>query len=252
MNRILTALGVTLCLASAAISAASLADSATARGLEPTLSVQGEAEVRVTADRVSFRLGVETSAEAADQALADNSRSMARVRQVLASAGLQPAEVKTGTFSIQPQWQPRPRQAAADWQPTIAGYQVVNYLEIETGQMEKIGDWIQLATEAGANALGTLQFSLSDPDRYRSEAIMLATRKARGYARSAAEAAEVKLAGISAIQVDGAALLPVSKQHSVGAEMATMRMADAAPAPQVTGGEIEVRASVSLQYHLAR
>ena len=216
--------------------------------VEPTLSVRGEATVKAQADQVEIRIGVQTSAKTAKNALQENSRLMNEVRKQLAREGLEQIEFKTGSFSIHPQWSQRPRQASQDWKAMIVGYVASNHLEVETSKLEKIGEWINAATEAGANNIGQLRFSLQDPDSFRNQAIKLATQKARGYAMAAAEAADVRLVSISAVQVDGASVQPVLRQRSGMMEMAKLQMSDGAMAPQVTAGEIEVRANVSLSY----
>ncbi len=216
----------------------------------PTLSVRGEAVVKVPADKVSFNLGVETIAVSADKALADNNAMMQKVRQQIARQGFTESEYRTGSFSVQPQWQPRPRQAASDWRPKIVSYLVRNQLQVETAQISKVGDLIQAAAEVGANSIGQLNFGLSDPDKYRNQAISRATRKARGYAAAAAEAADINLLSVQTIQVDGAAIAPPQYQHRKMEMM--MSSADAAGSTLVTAGDIEVRASVSISYRLVQ
>ena len=218
--------------------------------LEPTLNVRGEATVEVPADQVGFRVGVETSGKTAAKALQQNSRLMADVRKSLSKEGLDNSELKTGSFSIRPQWTPRPRQSESDWKAKIIGYVVSNHLEIETTKLKKVGEWINVATESGANTIGQLEFGLRNPDEHRNQAIRIATQKARGYALAAAEAAEVELLSVTAIQVDGASIRSLGNQRKSRMEVSMLSMADAPPAPQIVSGEIEVRASVSLSYRI--
>ncbi|OMH25268.1 SIMPL domain-containing protein [Motiliproteus sp. MSK22-1] len=237
----------TLCLFSTLL----FALSAQAENLsEPTLDVRGEATVEVPADQVGFRVGVETSGKTAAKALEQNNRLMSEVRKSLSKEGLSDSELKTGSFSISPQWSPRPRQSEPDWKATIVGYVVSNHLEIETSKLQRVGEWINVATEAGANTIGQLEFGLKNPDEHRNQAIRLATQKARGYALAAAEAAEVELLSVSAIQVDGASIRPMGRMRSSRMEVSMLSTADAPVVPQVVPGEIEVRASVSLSYKI--
>ncbi|MCW8885129.1 MAG: SIMPL domain-containing protein [Motiliproteus sp.] len=212
-----------------------------------TISVRGEAVVEVAADQVVFSISVETVAKTAEKALDQNNRLMSEVRKELLREGLTESEYSTGQFSVMPQWQPRPLQANANWKPKIVGYRVRNQLQIESSRIDNVGQWVQVATEAGANQIGQLRFGLQQPEKYRAKVITEAVRNARGYADAAAMAAEVKIGGLASIQVDGASVRPLMP---VRQERMAMAMADgmAKSAPQVTPGKIEVRSNVSITY----
>jgi hypothetical protein len=217
--------------------------------LPPSLGVQGEAVLRVPADQLRLRLGVITTHDLAEKALDENSRRLERVINALRKVGLDKEEYATGHFSIQPIWEPRPRSGDNNRPPRILGYRVSNSLNIRTGQLHKAGELIQTATEAGANNIGALQFTLADPDSHRAEAIAAATKKGGRFARAAAEAAGVKLEGIISIQVDQARFTPImmSRQRPEQVRLSTM----AAPAaPPIDPDSIEVRATVSLEYRI--
>ncbi|MEH6814622.1 MAG: SIMPL domain-containing protein [Motiliproteus sp.] len=211
-----------------------------------TLSVRGEALIKVRADQVTFSVAAETIGKTAEKALRENNRIMAKVRHNLELEGITPKEYKTSNFSVIPQWLPRPRQADSNWKPVIISYMVRDQLRIESIQLEKIGRWIQVATEAGANKIGQIAFTLKDADQYRAEAIGLAVKKARGYAEAAAMAAGARVGSVSSMQVDGASIQP---QYPVRQERMTMAMSDAPVVPpQITAGDIEVRSNVTVVY----
>lgn len=215
-----------------------------------SLSVRGEAVVKVPADQVKFSVAIETIAKTAEKALKENSQLMAKVRAGLEREGLSKTEVKTNNFSVIPQWLPRPRQSNSNWKPKIVSYMVRNQLRIESSQLEKVGVWMQRATEAGANSIGQVQFGLQDADTHRSEAIALAVKKARVYAEAAANAAGVRIQGVASIQVDGASVQPV---YAARKERMVMALSDAASAPpEITPGNIEVRSNVTLSYLISQ
>lgn len=225
-------------------------NTALAEVVVPSLSVQGSAEIEVPADQVEFRLGVDTSATTADEALDQNSKIMDKVIRRLSQAGLSDQEYQTGRFSINPQWQPRPKNSVSDWRPSIIGYRVSNQLLIKTGQFKLIGEWIAKATEEGANSAGQLHFGLQDADAHRGKAIQLATLRARDYAEQAASAAKLTLKGILAMQVNGAHIQPLLKTQLMNEEMAMVRSASVM-APAIDGGDIKVSANVSVTYEIA-
>lgn len=219
-----------------------------AKDVIPTLSVQGHAEIGVPADQVEFRIGVQSQAGDTETVLTENSRKMDGIIAALKAKGLSDDDFQTGQFSINPQWQSRPKNPPSDWAPTIIGYRANNQIVVTTGEFEKVGDWIAAAAREGANTVGQLRFGLENADAHRSEAITQAVAKAKGYAEAAAEAAGVRLKDVLSIQVNGAHMQPLIRGQVMQAEM-VMAKSDAM-VPAIDPGEIQVNASVSLSYEL--
>lgn len=207
-----------------------------------TVAVSGEGQLQVAADLGLFNLTVESEDREAEAALKANTRAMERVRQALAKQGMEEGEVSTGGFSIRPQWTPRPRAAEPDWRPQIIGYVVSNRLSVETERLDKVGPWIQAATEVGATEVGQLRFSLVDSGAARSRAIAQAVHQARRDAEAASQAAGVELGALQSLRVDGADFRPLQPRM----EMAVRTLG--ADAPSITPGEVEVKARVEMVF----
>src|SRR5690606_25321501 len=94
------------------------------------------------------------------------------------------------------------------------GYQVSAYLRIETASLTKVGEWLQVAVESGASSVNGLSFDLQNPDEHRMKALAKATEQAKTFAKSAADAAGVKLKEITLIEVNGASHSPVAKNNA--------------------------------------
>jgi uncharacterized protein YggE len=210
----------------------------------PHLRVHGEAQLQVPADQLRLSVGVTTQAADADTALARNSTRMRAVEQALRETGLDKKEYRTGHFSVQPQWTPRPRQAPPDWQPTISGFTVSNSFAVVTPKLKLAGPLIEAAVKAGANTVGDLFFDLADPQAARAEAIRQATTVARTRARTLAAAAGVPLGTVLAIALDQAAIRP---QQLQAVRLETMA---AGGEPPMAPGEVTVHAGVTMTYRL--
>ena len=240
-------LGIALCIALTPIGGITQASVPADSQLNPpTLSVRGEARVAVPADKASFSVGVQNRDDQAKNALQENSRRMQRLRKALLKAGVDPKAIQTGAFSVQPQWQPRPRNADADWQPKIIGYQANAQLKIETDQLDKLAEFLQAGIDAGANKIGQLRFSLKDSDEAYQQALQLATRKALQHAQVAADAAGVKLGSVYQMDVDTQS--PRQYEMMQAAPMA--RMAADVAMPVVEPGEIDIHAGVQMLYRI--
>ncbi len=206
----------------------------------PTLTVRGEASLEISADQGQLRLAVVTSAADAETALRRNSEKLGGVEKALAETGLEKGEYRTGQFSIQPQWTRPPDQAGPAWQPTIAGYTVTNSLQITTRKLALLGPLIEAAVKAGANRVEGLVFDLADPAAYRARVIGMATETARREAAALADAAGIRLGPVLSLQLDPAESPPRPMM---------MRLAESAP-PQITPGEVSVRAGVTVVYRI--
>src|SRR4051812_32903834 len=102
-----------------------LATSAVAQTPPPppleTVTVTGTGKAKLTPDRYSFNVGVQTIATTVDDAVRENNQRVADVIAALKKAGATAAEIRTSNFTIFPQ---------QDYQqgklPRINGYQVNN------------------------------------------------------------------------------------------------------------------------------
>jgi uncharacterized protein YggE len=211
------------------------------------LQVRGEALLEVPADEVRLSIGVSTAGKTADVVLQQNSRALKKVETALREAGLETGEYSTGRFSLQPNWSPRPRAAVADWQPEIVGYTATNSLQLRSGKLAQVGNWISVASKAGANEIGQIVFALADPRLHREAALREATANALADARALAEAAGVKLVRVLQLQLDPPGAVPLFTR----AEPAMLRTmaAEAAP-PIVAPDDLQVQAGVSITWQI--
>lgn len=214
----------------------------------PQLTVRGVAVLHVPADQMQLSMGVVTAAVTVEAALDSNTKKMNEVAKALAALGLTKEEYRTGQFQVQPQWEPRPRQPVQNWQPRIIGYTVTNSLNITTQKLALAGGIIEAGVKAGANDIGSISFELADPRTSRAEAIKAATANARADALSFSEAASVRLVRVLVAQLDEAATRPMIVRMDSFGEASFARAAEFAP--EITPGEIAVRASVTLSYQI--
>lgn len=210
-----------------------------------TLSVSGQAELKVAPDLVTIDLGVSTIAATADQAMADNNAAMEQVVGALREMGLTP---KTRQFRLQALWTPRPAQADRDWQAAINGYKVDNSVVVASTDLSLAGAIIGGATAAGANHINGISFGLSQPRQHREAAIKQATQNAASDARSLADAAGQTLVRIINLNLDHSDASPVQLRHQNMLRSAAM--AEDAGAPPLEAADVSVRAAVSMRYEI--
>ena len=88
------------------------------------------------------------------------------------------AVLKTVSYALNPNYQYHPNGG----EPTIEGYTALNVVRVTLDELRKIGAVIDAATQAGANHVQGIQFTLRDQDAVRAEALREAALRARGEA----------------------------------------------------------------------
>ncbi len=201
------------------------------------VSVTGEAVVVSSPDTAILSLAVVTQNASASEAQAENaSRTDAVVRAVRAAAGPS-AEVKTGGYSLQPQY--AYKEGAA---PTITSYVARNNVVVTTGELAKVGAVIDAAARAGANSVDGLSFTLRRDDEARAQALAGATKVALQKAGVIATALGGRVVRIVEVQEAGAVRPPIPLQYD---RMESLKAAQAVTTP-IEPGTLDTRAQVQL------
>lgn len=215
----------------------------------PTLVVSGEARTQAAPDMATLRLGAIVQAEEATAAQEQVSRIMEEAIEAVKALGVAEERIRTADLALYPVYTgppPRPLDGreGGEEEPRIVGFRATNTLAVEMEDLEKIGDVIDAAVEAGANQLQGVEFELRNDLEARSEALRRATRIARAKAEVMAEAAGMSLGDLVEIRESGIHIRPPEPMY--GARMA---MEQAASTP-VQPGQLTVTADVTLVYRL--
>jgi uncharacterized protein len=154
---------------------------ATALAQQPPVSsirVTGDARVTAKPDRVQINIGVTTRAAQSQDAAAQNARQVDTMLAAVRKAAGPTAVLKTISYSLNPNYQYHPNGG----EPTLEGYTAVNVVQVTLDELGKIGAVIDAATQAGANHVQGIQFTLRDQDAVRAQALREAALRARAEA----------------------------------------------------------------------
>ncbi len=200
------------------------------------VSVTGEAVVTSSPDTAILSLAVVTQNASASEAQAENaSRTDAVMRAVRAAAG-SGAEVKTGGYSLQPQF--AYKEGAA---PVITSYVARNSVVVTTSDLTKVGPVIDAASRAGANSVDGLSFTLRRDAEVRAQALVGATKTALEKARVIAGALGGRVVRVVEVQEAGAVRPPIPLQYD---RMESLKTTQAAT--PIEPGTLDTRAQVQL------
>ena len=101
--------------------------------------------------------------------------------------------IKTSDYNANPVY------IYSDNKKRLSSYDVSNRVIIRTKSLDKIGEFIDIATEAGASEIQNLTFSVSNYDSYCDELIGIATKKAYARAQIIAKNLSTNLDGIKSL-----------------------------------------------------
>lgn len=152
-----------------------------------TITVNGEAEVRVVPDEVLVTIGIETLNKDLLKSRADNEE---RLKRILTSAKLNGVEAKyiaTDYVGIEPRY---------EWQNgrnEFVGYTVRRSLVLTLRALAKFDPILTACLEAGANSVQGVQFRTSDLRKHRDQARVLAVKAAFEKATSMAKELNQKI-----------------------------------------------------------
>src|ERR1700722_2780337 len=135
-----------------------------------TIEVDGTGETRTSPDTADLDLAIDTHARTAEEAATSNAALATKVIDALKAKLGDKGKITTGGYSLDPEYDQRPNA-----KPTIIGYNAQNTVTVSTRALNLVGALIDTAIAAGANRVNSLNFSVKDDTKARTEAITIAT-----------------------------------------------------------------------------
>lgn len=205
-----------------------------------TLSISGHGEVTLTPDIAYIYVGVHTENEKAGDAVAENNTNAQAVIDALKRAGIKAEDISTTNFSL---WYSQ--NYDLNGQPTDGKYVVDNTVFITVRDLDKLGDILGTAIEAGANTVNSVSFDVSDKETALAEAREKAVADARAQAEELAGLAEVELGAVHSISMYGGYPGPIYGGKGGGGYAA-----DAGYSVPISPGQFVVSVDVSIVYEI--
>lgn len=168
---------------------------------ERRIVVTGTAEVSAVPDIARLRLGVETQAETAGVALAENATAMRALFAALDGLGVAPEDRQTVRLDLSPVY--RERSGNFEAPSEIIGYRADNLVAVILRDIGALGGAIDAVAASGANRIDGIGFEIAEPDALVDAARADAVRDGRARAELYAGAAGVSLGPVISISERG-------------------------------------------------
>ncbi len=136
------------------------------------MEIEGNGRVDAIPDIAVVTLGVETENKDLTIAQKENAVISAEVIASIKEAGVSEQDIQTVTYQIEPQYD------FIDGKRIFRSFKVTNRFEVTIRQIGNTGQIIDDAVESGANLVGNIGFSLSQPSVYYNKALSNAMKNA--------------------------------------------------------------------------
>jgi uncharacterized protein YggE/predicted secreted protein len=206
-----------------------------------TLSVTGISNAKVSPDRVAISFAVESQEKTAQQATQANAEITTPVIEALKEAGVSESEIGTSYYNVYPiyEYVETPAECIQYGEgdqvqkycpppalkQILVGYKAVNGIAVESAQLDRVGQWIDAAVQAGANRVDYLYFSISSQrqDEIRNDLIAEAVQDARNKAKVALEPLGMEIVDVLSINLDSYPIIYPKRgyEYAAGAPSAT-------------------------------
>jgi len=196
----------------------------------------GEGSVSITPDQAKIQFSVVTQAPTAEAAAAQNATQVTTLLAALRSVLGPQAELKTLSYSVSPNYS-SPRDGTP---PVLIGYTVSNTVEATINDLSLIGRLIDAGIQAGGNRVQGLRFGLRNDVPVRQQALRLATAQAKADADAMAAGLSLRTGAVVSIQ-EGVVVSP---------QPLDVRSLAAAPTTPIETGQIDVRATVTVEFEI--
>lgn len=209
-------------------------------GAPVTISVSGEGKVSAIPDIASLSFGVQTGRQQTAQiAMEKLNGAMNSVMEAVKKVGVEDKDIQTEYLNLSP---------AYDWTDkgqVPRGFEASQSLRVKVRDLDKIADVLSAATNAGANQVGGVSFTIDDPEELQKEARKEAIEDAQKKAVILAEDLGVKLGKLKGFG-EGSYGVPTpmydrAMEYGIGG---------GAAAPVLPAGEQEIRTSITLTYEI--
>jgi uncharacterized protein YggE len=207
-----------------------------------TVTVRGTGTTTAEPDRIRLSMQVMVRGESASSAMTTASQRTREVLDLLLAHGVTGKDIQTTRVAVTPVYDYEKRVQP----PPIVGYSATNDFSaiFKAGSMDKLGEFLDKAVEAGASNFGSLMYESSDERGLLQKALAQAAKDARARAEVLAKELGAGVGRVLTVTETG-----VTTPTPIVHDFVQMEASQRSAAPVMTG-EMEVVAHVDVVFEL--
>jgi uncharacterized protein YggE len=207
-----------------------------------TISVMGEASVKIAPDKADLSINLAGSGKTAVQAKEVSDKKLKSLYSLIKQHDIPESLVETLHSSIQPQYDYR------DGKQKFREYESQQRVTIEIHNLDSIAKFMDDLVVAGVDRVDSLQYGLKDDAGAKQDALVKALHQAQTKAAALAEVVGSTLGKAHSVAEQGAGYRPPSPVRGMMMKSEAFSAADSAIAPPA--GDVEVRQKVQAVFEL--
>lgn len=211
-------------------------------GYPRELSVDGQGIAYIKPDLATVSVGVSTEGKTSEAVSKENNEKMNAVMAALEKLGVEEKDIQTTNYFLGPKYNWNEEQG--NFQD---GFRMEQNLDVRVRDFDLVNQVVQGVTDAGANVVGGVRFSVENPESAKTEARKEAVAAAKEKAKSIAEATGFKLKKLVNYYewTDGTVMRTAVSSYGMGGEEAFIE-----PKADIAPGEDKVTINVTLTYRI--
>lgn len=216
------------------------------------VTVYGEGKIYVKPDVAVISMGITAQGATVAEVTKSSTEKMNAVIDEIKKMGVDEKDIQTINYNLTPVYENTyvPMISSREFvsiSPKITGYKLQQDIRVKIRDFTKIGDILSVATTKGANEIGSLQFTIDDPEQYRQEARAKAIAKAKDNAQNLAKESGIKLGKIINVYENNY-YAPSAYDAIKGMGGASIELASVSPT--IEAGQQEISITVNLTYRV--
>lgn len=204
--------------------------------------ITGNATVALTADMATLDLGAQTRARTVGEAHKENAQAIEAILKALKELGIPEKDIRTSSYFVY--FEPDFSVTGAVERLLNGSFSVTNMLQVVIRDVDLVSKAIDVAAEAGANAINGINFQSTQANEAYNKALQRAVDDARVKAEVLAQAAGGELGAIVKMEANELYGMPYGIVNRVDFETK-----EAAGTP-ILSGDVSVTANVVITFEL--
>lgn len=180
-----------------------------------SITVVGSGEIKLVPDVAQINIGVDIAKSTVAEAKAQVDQQIVAVLAALKSFGIADKDIQTSNYSIYYERDPYAPTGVEGKSEGQGVYRVSNTLQVTLRDINKVGDVLDAAIAAGVNQVYGVSLTVSDTQKWQSEAREKAISDAKARAQELARLTGVTLDQVLVVsEVVGSSAFPVAYERA--------------------------------------
>jgi len=205
------------------------------------VTVSGEGKVYAKPDVALVSLGVTTQGLTVADVTTSNTDKMNAVIAAVKALKIDEKDIQTTNYNLTPLYNYTEKLGNI-----FQGYTLEQDVQVKIRDFTKIGDVLSQATTSGANLVGSLQFTIDNPEQFREQARAAAITQAKANAQNLAKESGISLGKLINV-IEGSNPSPVIYNSAMALGGG---MVKSASVPTVQPGQQEIDITINLTYQV--